>query len=305
MIYSNCRFTLDIQKLHSQVSVPVSQGDTAKTFLISLKDGVEPYFITTGCLAMLSIKRPSGTYLQAFCTILDNTVIKYDFSENENTAIEEGLHDCELTLYGPDGGTLSSSWFTMVVNARVINSDNIDITDEDITAVDAMLVKEAARQVAETERSAAEKKRASAEASRAEAETERSNAETERAEAETLRADAEEGRVTAEEERALTFEQIKEALANDEFHPKYTTVTLLASAWVGAEDPYAQVVTIEGVTEKSKVDLLPSVEQLAIFHDKDLAFVTENEDGVVTVYAIGDKPTLDYTIEVCISEVKV
>ena len=41
----------------------------------------------------------------------------------------------------------------------------------------------------------------------------------------------------------------------------------------------------------------------AIFHDKDLAFVTENEDGVVTVYSIGDKPTNDYTIQVSITEV--
>lgn len=80
-------------------------------------------------------------------------------------------------------------------------------------------------------------------------------------------------------------------------------ITLRASAWAGTTDPYSQVVTIEGITPYSKVDLLPSVEQLAIFHDKDLAFVTENEDGVVTVYAIGDKPTGDYTIQISITEV--
>jgi hypothetical protein len=53
------------------------------------------------------------------------------------------------------------------------------------------------------------------------------------------------------------------------------------------------------------VDLLPSAEQLAIFHNKDVAFVTENEDGVVTVYAIGDKPTQNYTMQVQITEVTV
>ena len=82
-------------------------------------------------------------------------------------------------------------------------------------------------------------------------------------------------------------------------------VTILADAWVGDESPYSQVVKIEGVTEYSQVDLKPSVEQLAIFHEKDLAFVTENEDGVVTVYAIGDKPTNDYTMQVSILEVQV
>lgn len=81
-------------------------------------------------------------------------------------------------------------------------------------------------------------------------------------------------------------------------------VTLLANKWVGTASPYSQVVTIDGVTEKSQVDLTPSVDQLDIFHQKDLAFVTENEGGVVTVYAIGQKPMYDYTIQVTITEVR-
>lgn len=80
-------------------------------------------------------------------------------------------------------------------------------------------------------------------------------------------------------------------------------VTILANAWVGDSSPYSQVVTVEGVTENSQVDLTPSVEQLAIFHNKDLAFVTENDGGVVTVYAIGQKPENDYNIQVTITEV--
>jgi hypothetical protein len=87
--------------------------------------------------------------------------------------------------------------------------------------------------------------------------------------------------------------------------PKIGTATLLASAWVGEDRLYHQVVEIEGVTENSQVDLTPSVEQLLVFYDKDLAFVTENEGGVVTVYAIGQKPANDYTIQVTITEVAV
>ena len=82
-------------------------------------------------------------------------------------------------------------------------------------------------------------------------------------------------------------------------------VVLSASKWTGSASPYSQVVSIAGVTERSMVTLQPSVEQLAIFHDKDLAFVTEQEEGVVTVYAIGDKPQNDYTIQVSITEVNV
>lgn len=86
--------------------------------------------------------------------------------------------------------------------------------------------------------------------------------------------------------------------------PKIGEVTLLASAWTGSDNLYHQVVDIEGVTENSQVDLTPDVQQLLIFYKKDLTFVTENENGTVTVYAIGQKPTNDYTIQVTITEVE-
>ena len=81
------------------------------------------------------------------------------------------------------------------------------------------------------------------------------------------------------------------------------SVDLIADKWVGEASPYSQVVTIDGVTPYSQIDLTPSVEQLVVFHEKDLTFVTENEDGVVTVYAIGQKPENDYTMQVTIKEV--
>lgn len=83
------------------------------------------------------------------------------------------------------------------------------------------------------------------------------------------------------------------------------SITIFADKWIGESSPYSQVVDVADVTEYSQVDLTPSVQQLAIFHQKDLAFVTENEGGVVTVYAIGDKPTADYTIQVTMTEVAV
>ena len=84
---------------------------------------------------------------------------------------------------------------------------------------------------------------------------------------------------------------------------KLTQITLPAANWKGGESPYFQVVAVDNVSVNSKVDLQPSVEQLEIFHDKDLAFSTENDGGVVTVYAIGDKPSNDYTIQATIMEV--
>lgn len=114
---------------------------------------------------------------------------------------------------------------------------------------------------------------------------------------------------SASEFSALTkliaeVQKLKEELENGpESSVTVSEVTLLAGNWVGEVSPYSQVVEVDGVTEFSQVDLKPSVEQLTIFYDKDLAFVTENDDGVVTVYAIGDKPQNDYTIQVSITEV--
>ncbi len=81
-------------------------------------------------------------------------------------------------------------------------------------------------------------------------------------------------------------------------------VTLYADKWVADGKRYSQVVEIANVTKNSQVDLTPSAEQLVIFHDKTLAFVTHNVGGVVIVYAIGQKPTNDYTIQVTLTEVK-
>lgn len=84
---------------------------------------------------------------------------------------------------------------------------------------------------------------------------------------------------------------------------RISTVNLIAENWAGESSPYYQVVYIDGVTGNSQIDLTPSVEQLVTFYEKDLTFVTENENGVVTVYAIGQKPTNNYTIQVTITEV--
>ena len=86
---------------------------------------------------------------------------------------------------------------------------------------------------------------------------------------------------------------------------RIANVELLASAWVGEKTPYSQVVSIPTVTPSTQVDLKPTAEQLSVFYNMDLAFVTENEDGVVTVYAIGQKPVDTYIIQATLAEVAV
>ena len=68
---------------------------------------------------------------------------------------------------------------------------------------------------------------------------------------------------------------------------------------------YGQKVTVANadITPYSKVDLQLSSEQAVIFQNKSLAFVTENDNGDVTVYCVGAIPENDYTIQVTVTEV--
>lgn len=152
MNFSNYRFTIDLHSLHSQTSIPVMLGDTGITWHINLCDGGKPYLIADGCLAKISIKRPTGTYHEAFCEIRENATIVYPFEQE--TCVAVGLHNCEITLYGVDGTVLGTPRFSMVVGDRVIRNDDINLTDQDRTIVDAMAVEEAKRQAAEESRAA-------------------------------------------------------------------------------------------------------------------------------------------------------
>lgn len=86
---------------------------------------------------------------------------------------------------------------------------------------------------------------------------------------------------------------------------KLTEITLPASAWKGALSPYSQVVNVDGVSINSMVDLQPTIDQIEEFRDNNLAFLAENDEGVITVYAIGNKPVNDYTIQATVMEVVV
>lgn len=84
---------------------------------------------------------------------------------------------------------------------------------------------------------------------------------------------------------------------------KISTISLPASGWTAATNIYSQVVTVAGATTNSKVDIYPTPEQLVELQNAGIALVAVNEDGVVTVYAINNKPTSDYSMQVTLTEV--
>ena len=92
----------------------------------------------------------------------------------------------------------------------------------------------------------------------------------------------------------------------DSFILPKPAVVHLGTAWTQAADNrYYQIVTVQNaiITANSKVDLQPDATQLSIFHEKDLAFVAENENGVVSVYCVGQVPQNEYDIQATVTEV--
>lgn len=87
--------------------------------------------------------------------------------------------------------------------------------------------------------------------------------------------------------------------------PKLTTITMSASGWQGSSNPYSQVVVCNGVGVNSKLDLQPTPAQIIELQDAEISLMATNTNGIVTVYAIGDKPTTDMTMQVLITEVYV
>lgn len=83
-------------------------------------------------------------------------------------------------------------------------------------------------------------------------------------------------------------------------------VTLLANKWVpqNNEAYYTQVVSVDGiVTNNTRVDLQPTVDQLIYILEDSLSMFAVNQNGVITVYSVGGKPSLDMTIKVSTQEV--
>ncbi len=168
MNYSTYRFTLDLKKHNSQMSIAVFQYDSAVQLIISLTDGGKPYFIN-GCEALFYGKRADGAPINQYCEIEGEKII-YKFDGIET--VELGAVNCQILL-SKDGKTITAPRFTIMVEPRVITDDEIIEPAGGRSALDAIFASETAREEAEAERAEAETARAEAEIARAEAEEKR------------------------------------------------------------------------------------------------------------------------------------
>ena len=92
------------------------------------------------------------------------------------------------------------------------------------------------------------------------------------------------------------------ALANKPL--KMATVSLPSENWAGANSPFSQTVTVNGITSNSKIDLQPTPEQIVELQDADIILMISNNNSIATAYAFGTKPIKDYEMQVLITEVQ-
>ena len=137
-------FTLDLRSVQSQISLPVTERDTNRTLLISFVDGAKPYLLGENSVAMMSIKRPTGTEVQEFCEVENGgACVIYNFSQY--TCAVSGLHKCQLVLYNAEGKQIASPKFSIDAAPKLVDGDDVVIPDEDLTALDAIYLAEAER----------------------------------------------------------------------------------------------------------------------------------------------------------------
>ena len=169
MNYSTYRFTLDIHKTRSQVSIPVMYKDTWVRLYVNLTDGGKPYQLAEGCTAVLCGKKADGKALVHDCDIIDdNTRIVYTFKEQTASAL--GPLECEIRLYSKEDGLhLTTPSFVILVEERVVDDNDVIDSEVERSAIDRIFENEVEREEAEAERKEAEATRQVEEAKRKEA----------------------------------------------------------------------------------------------------------------------------------------
>ena len=84
---------------------------------------------------------------------------------------------------------------------------------------------------------------------------------------------------------------------------KLTIIHAAVADWKGGTSPYSQVVQVDGISINSKVDIQISPEMLGLLYNQDITFTVENRGGKITVFAIGDKPSVDCEFQATVSEI--
>lgn len=83
----------------------------------------------------------------------------------------------------------------------------------------------------------------------------------------------------------------------------YSTIELPAALWSNDASPYTMTLDVPYVTENSCVNLCLSYDNITAGISENYTLAVVNNNGVVTFYAIGDKPVSNIRLQVQVAEV--
>ena len=113
---------------------------------------------------------------------------------------------------------------------------------------------------------------------------------------------AQSGNIEAKKETLQTDKKIN---AEKNTADVIRSVTLSAGGWSGSSSPYSQHIAIAGVDGNCKIELLPNKEVVMQLFSAGVALGAENNNGTIVVYALGNRPSTDITMQVAISKTKI
>lgn len=177
MASSRYTFTLDLHSTYSQITLPVTAGDTDRELAISFADGDRPYTFEADDIVTVALKYPEtgATAIYEATKSDDNTYCVFELSQeylNEKGEEEysslcpvAGLYDAEVHIYR-GGKKIASPYFSLDAVGGLVAGGEIPPADRDELA--SIYAAEAGRRTAETNREIAEAARANAETAREE-----------------------------------------------------------------------------------------------------------------------------------------
>ena len=84
---------------------------------------------------------------------------------------------------------------------------------------------------------------------------------------------------------------------------KIINITIPATSWVGT-GPYSQTLAINSATASTKLDIQADADTMATILSRGYCMSIKNDNGHITIHAIGTKPTIDLNVQLLLTEVK-
>ncbi len=131
------RIVLDLHAGYEQASISIKAGDTGRSVSVRLTENGVPFIPKNGYFAVITVKKPDGTYIYNDCTIYSDGRI--EFTVTSQFAAAEGICNCELRIYNSEGELVISPRFTAVVYAPVLSDSAVESSSE-FTALTQRLI---------------------------------------------------------------------------------------------------------------------------------------------------------------------